>query len=303
MQPELTTSDPFPLAPLTYARRAEPAELPELMDSPCGYEEFRSFLRDLTELNHLTRAYSHTLAFLDRITDRITARITDRITAPIVEPHTPQPRPLRIPDAAPSRPLRIPDATPSRPLRILDATQSRPLRILDVGSGGGDTLVAIAHWAAARNLPVSLTGIDLNPHSTRAARSLNSHDPLAAGIDWINTDVFAYQPNPQPDVIISALFTHHLSSPEIVRFLSWMEQHARLGWFINDLYRSRRAAFWFRFLPILLGWHHFIQYDGPVSLRRAFVPEDWQRMLAQANIAGAVIESHPMNRLCVARMR
>src|SRR6185437_9933211 len=151
--------------------------------------------------------------------------------------------------------------------------------ILDVGSGGGDTLVAIAHWAAARNLPVSLTGIDLNPHSTRAARSLNSHDPLAAGIDWINTDVFAYQPNPQPDVIISALFTHHLSSPEIVRFLSWMEQHARLG------------------------WHHFIQYDGPVSLRRAFVPEDWQRMLAQANIAGAVIESHPMNRLCVARMR
>jgi hypothetical protein len=82
-----------------------------------------------------------------------------------------------------------------------------------------------------------------------------------------------------------------------------MEQHARLGWYINDLHRSRRAAFWFRFLPILFGWHRFIAYDGPVSLRRAFVPEDWVRMLSQARISSATIEQHPMNRLCVARIR
>jgi hypothetical protein len=82
-----------------------------------------------------------------------------------------------------------------------------------------------------------------------------------------------------------------------------MEQHARLGWYINDLHRSRRAAFWFRFLPRLFGWHRFIAYDGPVSLRRSFVPEDWLRMLSQAHISSATIESHAMNRLCVARIR
>jgi SAM-dependent methyltransferase len=251
MQPELTTS--IPLTPLTYARRAEPAELPELMDAPCGYQEMRDCLRDLAEVNRITRGYKPTLAFLDRITK--------------------------------------------------DRTTREPLRILDVGSGGGDTLRAVAHWANERNIPVELTGIDLNPHSTRAAQEFSAKDPLAANINFLTADIFTYAPNPEPDIVLSALFTHHLTTPEIVRFLSWSEQHARLGWYINDLHRSRRAAFWFRFLPILFGWHEFIQYDGPVSLRRAFVPEDWLRMLAQANATTATIASHPMNRLCVARIR
>ena len=262
MQPELTTLTPdVPLTPLTYARRAEPAELPELMDSPCGYQEFRTFLRHLAKVNRVTLGYRPTLAFLDRIAGSCDA--------------------VRAPDAAPSRPLRI----------------------LDVGSGGGDTLRAVAHWAAKHNLPVELTGIDLNPHSTRAAQEFSAKDPLASNINWITSDVFTYSPDNAPDIILSALFTHHLGSPEIVRFLAWMEQHARLGWFINDLHRSRSAAFFFPFLPMLLGWHPFIANDGPVSLRRAFVPEDWQRMLAQANITSANIEQHPMNRLCVARVR
>ena len=262
MLPELSTS--VPLTPLTYARRAEPAELPELMDSPCEYQEFLDFLRDLAALNRLTRGYKPTLDFLNRIAGSCDA----------------------------CRPLRTPDAAPSRPLRILD-----------VGSGGGDTLRAVARWAAARNVPVELTGIDLNPHSTRAAQEFSAKDPLASRHHWITADVFTYSPDPQPDIVLSALFTHHLSSPEIVRFLRWMEDHARLGWYINDLHRSQRAAFFFRFLPILFGWHRFIAYDGPVSLRRAFVPEDWQRMLTQAKVSGANIEQHPMNRLCVARIR
>jgi 2-polyprenyl-3-methyl-5-hydroxy-6-metoxy-1,4-benzoquinol methylase len=257
MLPELTTD--VPLTPLTYARRAEPVELPELMDGPLPYDTIRDYLRDLAEVNRVTRGYKPTLAFLDRITG---------------------------------------SCSECRP-----AAPSRPVRILDVGCGGGDTLRAIAHWAVQRNLPVELTGIDLNPNATRAAQEFSTKDPIAANIDWITADVFIYAPNPEPDIVLSALFTHHLSSPEIVRFLPWMEQHARLGWFINDLHRSRRAAFLFRFLPILLGWHHFIQHDGPVSLRRSFVPADWERMLAQANITEASVEEYAMNRLCVARVR
>lgn len=251
MLPDSMTS--APVTPPSFDRRAEPAELPELMDQPCSYEEFRDCLRDLAEVNRVTRAYAPTLAFLSRIAERREA--------------------------------------------------SQPLRILDVGSGGGDMLRAIARWANERSLPVELTGIDLNPYSARAAREFSARDPLAANIKWLTTDVFSHAPDFQPDLILSALFTHHLSSPEIVRFLRWSEQNARLGWYINDLHRSRRAAFFFRFLPILFGWHPFIRHDGPVSLRRAFVPADWQSFLDQANISGAFIESHPMNRLCVARIR
>jgi SAM-dependent methyltransferase len=246
MLPELTTS--APLTPLTYARRAEPAELPELMDQPSSYEDLRACLRDLAEVNRVTRGYKPTLAFLDRIAGSCDSGVCHLVRNP-----------------------------------------SRPLRILDVGSGGGDTL--------------ELTGVDLNPHCTRAALEFSAKDPLAANIQWRTADIFAYTPDPEPDLVLSALFTHHLSSPEVVRFLSWMEQHAHLGWFINDLHRSRNAAFFFRILPVLFGWHHFVAHDGPVSLRRSFVPEDWERMLAQAHITGATIEQHSMNRLCVSRLR
>ena len=266
MQPDFMTPVHGTSPPeLTYTRRAEPAELPELMDQPCSYEEFRDCLRDLAEVNRITHAYKPTQEFLARVVKR-----HDR---------------------------------------------AQPLRILDVGSGGGDMLRTIALWAHERDLPVELTGIDLNPYSARAAREFGDRHSVAANararelarwsgnITWLTADVFSYAPDVQPDVIVSALFTHHLSSPEIVHFLRWSEQNARLGWFINDLHRSRRAAFLFRFLPIIFGWHHFIRHDGPVSLRRAFFPADWQRMLDEANISGAEIESHAMNRLCVARIR
>ena len=262
MQPELTTS--VPLAPLTYARRAEPIELPELMDGPLPYAVIHDYLGDLAKVNRFTRGYKPTLAFLDRIAGH------DECGASCSIEHR---------------------------------NSARPLRILDVGSGGGDTLRAIARWAEARNLAVELTGIDLNPLSTRAAQEFTAEDQLNTDINWISGDVFSYSPPSQPDIILSALFTHHLSTPEIVRFLAWMEKHAGLAWFINDLHRSHSAAFFFRFLPTLLGWHRFIGHDGAISLRRSFVPEDWQRMLAEANISAATIEQHSMNRLCVARIR
>lgn len=243
----------LPSGPLSFARRAEPDELPELMDQPCSYEEFRDCLRDLAAVNRFTRGYAPTLGFLDKVVSR--ARGVER-----------------------------------------------PLRILDVGSGGGDTLRAIGHWADAQKLQVELTGLDLNPYAARAAQEFGAKDSGAAKIRFVTGDVFDYSPDQQPDVIVSALFTHHLSSPGIVRFLRWMEGRARLGWFVNDLQRSKRAAFWFRFLPIIFRWHRFVRYDGPVSLQRAFTPADWERYIADAHISGASIESHPMNRLCVARI-
>ena len=289
MPPELTNIEPLvPLTPLTYSRRAEPYELPELMDAPCSYEDFRGCLRDLAEVNRITRSYSHTLAFLDRIVTSNSETVSSRPEHGVA-----------VRSGETGSPASLPRGGAETPVFPAPA----PLRILDVGSGGGDTLRAVARWAAARKLPVELTGIDLNPHSTRAAQEFSAKDPLTANINFLTTDVFACAPDPEPDIILSALFTHHLTTPEIVRFLRWMEQHARLGWFINDLHRSRSAAFWFRFLPILFDWHPFIQYDGPVSLRRAFVAEDWLRMLAQSNITTFSIESHPMNRLCVSRIR
>ena len=49
------------------SRRADPANLPELMDAPGSYEQLRSCLRDLARVNRLTRSYAPTLQFFKRV--------------------------------------------------------------------------------------------------------------------------------------------------------------------------------------------------------------------------------------------
>src|ERR1700744_606299 len=55
-------------------------------------------------------------------------------------------------------------------LQQIAGASNRPLQIVDIGCGGGDMLRRIESWAARKQMPVKLTGVDLNPQAIRAAR-------------------------------------------------------------------------------------------------------------------------------------
>jgi SAM-dependent methyltransferase len=173
-----------------------------------------------------------------------------------------------------------------------------PVHIVDVGCGGGDLLRQIASWARKRGIAVKLTGIDLNPYAARAAKEFSRKEP---GITWITGDAMVYQPETPVDLVVSSLMTHHLEDEEIVTLLQWMETTVRMGWFINDLERSERSYRIFGWMP----WHPIVRHDGPVSFRRAFRKEDWQRLLRTAEISREVVtvEHWRPGRLCVGRWK
>src|SRR3546814_14665663 len=80
-----------------------------------------------------------------------------------------------------------------------------------------------------------------------------------------------------------------------------MDATARIGWFVNDLRRSRAAHALFGVGTALAPWHRFIRQDGLTSITRAFVEEAWKRLLQQAGIADAraeICRRFP-SRLCV----
>jgi len=185
-------------------------------------------------------------------------------------------------------------------LNLQNAPQ--PIRILDVGSGYGDTLRRIDQWAQAKGIALELTGLDLNPDATAIAAEAS---PTRSRIHWVTGDVFAYNPPQPPHLIMSSLFAHHLSDDEVVRFVQWMEHHAVTSWFINDLSRNitpYRLLYWFCRLMRL---HPFVQNDGPVSIARAFVPEDWHRHCAAVSLTTGDIEIRGFTpgRLCVSRSK
>jgi SAM-dependent methyltransferase len=176
----------------------------------------------------------------------------------------------------------------------------RPVEILDVGSGYGDLLRRIHAWAAGHGVPVRLSGLDLNPWSAVAAAEATAPDPA---IRWLTGDVFEHAEG--ADVVVSSLFAHHLGDADVVRFLRWMEERARIGWFVNDLHRHPVPAATFGPLARALGLHPFVCHDGPVSFRRAFTPAEWSRLLGAAGLppgAARVRRAAPF-RLCVERAR
>jgi SAM-dependent methyltransferase len=240
----------MPSEAIDFSRRAYPSELPEWMDEPCSYEDFRDCLRDLEQVNRIVRTYPPTLRWL----------------------------------------------------RQFAGGKNSPLHIVDVGSGGGDMLRRIERWARNNKIAVKLTGIDLNPYAARAAHEFGSR---FSEIEWITGDAFSYEPESQIDVVISSLFTHHLPDEEIVRFLEWMEHVAARGWFINDLHRERIPYYGFRALAWLMRWHRFVRHDGPVSIRRSFSQDDWQKCTAAAGLhpTDVSIDAVWPARLCVGRVK
>jgi SAM-dependent methyltransferase len=185
-------------------------------------------------------------------------------------------------------------------LAIDRAALPKPLRILDVGCGYGDSLRRIERWANERAIAVELTGIDLNPDATAIAADAS---PATSNIQWVNANVLTYVPREPVHLVVSSLLTHHLSDGEIVRFLQWMEVHAEIGWFINDLSRAAIPYHFFRVFSKLAGLHPSVQHDGPISIARSFVPHEWQALCVAAGLrpGQAVVQSFKPARLCVSR--
>ena len=148
--------------------------------------------------------------------------------------------------------------------------------LLDVACGHGDILRRIHRWAERKGIATRLEGVDLNPWSARAARF---------------------------DYIISSQVTHHLTDDTVVKFIRWMEAHARRGWFIGDLHRHWFPYYGFGVLAWLARWHPFVLSDGRISIARSFVRDDWLRLIQSAGLTEADVEItwHLPFRLCVAR--
>jgi 2-polyprenyl-3-methyl-5-hydroxy-6-metoxy-1,4-benzoquinol methylase len=166
--------------------------------------------------------------------------------------------------------------------RLVAETGARSLSVLDVGAGGGDMLRAIAGWAARRGMAVQLTGLDRSPWAARYA--------AAAGTpaEFLTTDLFALDPARRFDVVLCSLFTHHLPDPDLVRFLRWMRDRARLGWLISDLHRHWLPWGFVWVAVRLLRMDPMVVHDSTISIARGFIRADWDRLLAEAGVAAEV---------------
>lgn len=170
---------------------------------------------------------------------------------------------------------------------VRDVPAAQPLTLLDIGCGYGDLLRAVRRWAEKRGRMMQLIGIDLSSQVIEIARNAtDASDDIA----YHAGDIFDFMPAGPIDFVTTSLVAHHLSDEMIVRFLRWMEKHARKGWVIYDLQRSRVPFYFIALAGVLLRLHPVVTYDGRISVARSLTRHEWELAIAQAGIPSNAVD-------------
>ncbi|HWK02869.1 MAG TPA: methyltransferase domain-containing protein [Puia sp.] len=165
--------------------------------------------------------------------------------------------------------------------------ERKQVTVCEIGCGGGDNLRVLSRYCRRKKIGLQVIGIDLNAHCIAVARKRWEGD----NAEWVHSDyrevLFGEE---KPDIIFSSLFCHHFTDKELVSMLSWMEESARSGWFINDLQRHRLAYHSIRRLTGWLSRSYLVKNDAPLSVLRGFTRREWEDLLQEAGMASYSIQ-------------
>ena len=198
-------------------------------------------------------------------------------------------------------------------LRSVAGRRPGPLRVLDVGTGGGELAAGLGRRLRRRGWRPRFTLADLHPRTIRIARERWSDrrpagDPArepggrsrpapgeegtARPADFLRLDapLLPFRDGAF-DLAISGLTLHHLEDGEAAAFLGELDRVTAGRWLVTDLRRSRLALAAVHLLAVTM-WRRnpFPRRDGPVSVRRAFTPDEVRSLLSDAGVDGARVD-------------
>ena len=173
----------------------------------------------------------------------------------------------------------------------------RPFTILDAATGSADQPVAVVKLARKLNIPIRITGIDINRKMLRFAREETKDYPE---IDFVQCDIHNLPFNPNSfDLAMNCLSLHHFKREDAIEVIRVLSTLGKRGFIINDLHRSRVAHAFIFVLTRLLTKNRLTRYDAPVSVMNAFTPDEMRTMAREAGLQNATVHRHFPYRLAL----
>lgn len=172
-------------------------------------------------------------------------------------------------------------------LRAIEGDGLESFSLLDVGAGSGELLRETARWARGRKVRARLVGLELN---ARAAESLAEESREFGEINAVRGDALRLPfADGAFDYCLCSLFTHHFRDEGVVAVVGEMARVARRRVFVIDLHRSRVAYAFYTTVARLFLRNPLVREDGALSIRRAFVAAELQRLGERAGLAGVEV--------------
>jgi ubiquinone/menaquinone biosynthesis C-methylase UbiE len=159
------------------------------------------------------------------------------------------------------------------------------LTLIDVGTGGADIPAALIERANGRRRRLHVIGVDSRPEILAAAIRTRPAITTTGGIELHVGDgrKLGYADR-SFDVAHTSLVLHHLEPPAAIDLLREMGRVARLGVVVNDLDRSRLGWIGAWLFGHFLTANRYTRHDAPLSVRRAYRPQEMADMLRAAGL-------------------
>jgi ubiquinone/menaquinone biosynthesis C-methylase UbiE len=178
---------------------------------------------------------------------------------------------------------------------LCDIPRDRPVEILDMATGCGDIPLSLVAWANLQGRPLHLTITDRSPEILAEARR------TLAGVPGVTFAVCDARAVPMParsfDIVLCSLSLHHSAPGEAVQLLREMDRLARTGFILNDIRRclAGYVAAWGA--SHVATRNRLTRHDMPLSVLRAYTPDELRALLRQAGIPDATVTTHPLFRM------
>jgi ubiquinone/menaquinone biosynthesis C-methylase UbiE len=181
---------------------------------------------------------------------------------------------------------------------LIDCTPAgQTVSVLDLATGCADIPLAVAGWAERRGIPIHITASDYLEDVLALARTEVGDHP---SITIARHDARSiHLPDKSFDIVLCSLSLHHFPDHEAVMVLKEMDRLSRYGFILNDLHRSRfgYVAAWAA--SRVTTRNRLTRNDAPLSVKRAYTPDELSQLLREARIEGARISRHPWFRMAV----
>ena len=155
-----------------------------------------------------------------------------------------------------------------------------PITISDLGCGGGDMLMVMADWAKKKGINAQFIGIDANDFMIDfgTKRTANYHN-----ISYLHQDIYSEQFKEKSfDIVTMTLFCHHFSDESLITLLQQLKKQTRIGIVINDIHRHWFAYHSIAWITKLFLKSYLVKNDAKLSVWRAFVREDLEKIVQKA---------------------
>ena len=177
---------------------------------------------------------------------------------------------------------------------LKDAAPGTEIRVLDIATGSGDIPQALIAWGKRHGLKITAVGVDNMPAMLRLAQD------AAPDVALVQADALRLPfPSRSFDIAVCALAFHHLGFDASARLLCAMDALTTRGFIVTDLRRDKLSLIGVDAALALMRSHPFTRHDGPASVRRAFTPREYCKMVAVSGVRGVRVSSHLYYRMAL----